>query len=67
MSRKILGARELCDESETTLHKHKLNQSDVPDGPVDFNKKQAISLVIENRTEDPVSPIDGQIWLRTDL
>jgi len=45
----------------------KLNGLAVPDGPIDFNKQQAVSLVIENRTDDPISPVDGQIWLRTDL
>lgn len=34
---------------------------------VDFNQQQAVDFVIENRTSDPVSPVDGQIWLRTDL
>jgi len=28
---------------------------------------QAISLRIENRTSDPDSPAEGQIWIRTDL
>lgn len=45
----------------------KLNEFSNPDGSVEFNKQQAISLVIENRTDDPSSPVDGQIWLRTDL
>lgn len=34
---------------------------------VDFNKKQAIELVIENRTSDPPNPVPGQIWFRTDV
>jgi len=58
---------ELVGGTDTTLHKHKLNQCNAPDGNVDFNQKQAISLVIETRTSDPGSPVDGQIWLRTDL
>ena len=45
----------------------KLNQLANPDGSVGFNQQQAISLVIENRTDDPSVPVDGQIWLRTDL
>jgi len=45
----------------------KLNELASPDGSVGFNQKQAVSLVIENRTSDPASPVDGQIWLRTDL
>lgn len=58
---------ELVDGSTINLHKHKLNQDAPPDGSVDFNQKQAVSLVVENRTSDPDTPIDGQIWLRTDL
>lgn len=27
----------------------------------------SVGFVIENRTSDPVSPAEGQIWLRTDL
>ena len=34
---------------------------------LDFNQKQALQLVIENRTSDPASPVTGQIWMRTDL
>jgi hypothetical protein len=34
---------------------------------IDFNQKQAIQLVIENRTSDPTSPVTGQIWFRTDI
>lgn len=45
----------------------RLNELQNPDGSVGFSQQQAISLVIENRTDDPGSPIDGQIWLRTDL
>lgn len=25
------------------------------------------ALVVENRTSDPASPVNGQLWLRTDL
>ena len=45
----------------------KLNGLTAPDGAVNFNQKQATSLVIENRTSDPSTPVAGQIWLRTDL
>uniref|UniRef100_A0A6M3LX46 Uncharacterized protein n=1 Tax=viral metagenome TaxID=1070528 RepID=A0A6M3LX46_9ZZZZ len=45
----------------------KLNACTAPDGAVNFNQQQATSLVIENRTSDPGSPVNGQIWLRTDL
>lgn len=38
-----------------------------PVAAVNFAQQQATSLVIENRTSDPVSPVTGQIWLRTDL
>lgn len=58
---------DLTGGGETILHKHKLNACDVPDGAVDFNGQQATSLVVENRTDDPGTPVDGQIWLRTDL
>lgn len=34
---------------------------------MDCNQKQMVSMVIENRTSDPVSPVEGQIWLRTDV
>lgn len=58
---------DLVNGGLTTLHKHKLNSCGVPDGAVDFNKQEATSLVIEKRTSDPSTPVDGQIWLRTDL
>jgi len=45
----------------------KLNALQNPDGSVEFNKQQALQLVIEKRIDDPSSPVDGQIWLRTDL
>ena len=45
----------------------KLNDCDAPDSAVDFSQQQATALVIENRTSDPGTPVDGQIWLRTDL
>jgi len=32
-----------------------------------MNQKQIASLVIENRTSDPTSPVEGQIWIRTDV
>jgi len=34
---------------------------------MNFDKKQGLAFVIENRTSDPDTPADGQIWLRTDL
>ena len=36
-------------------------------GNMDCNQKQMISMVIENRISDPTDPVEGQIWLRTDL
>ena len=57
----------LVGGADTALHKHKLNACDTPDGAVGFNQQQALAFVIENRTDDPASPVDGQIWLRTDL
>jgi len=67
MGKDKIAHAELVSDGTTALHKHKLNQCDVPDGNVNFNQKQAITLVIETRTSDPGSPVDGQIWLRTDL
>ena len=58
---------DLVASGVTALHKHTLNSSDPATGPVDFAKNQATALVIENRTSDPGTPVDGQIWLRTDL
>ena len=58
---------ELVDGENTTKHKHKLNSCSSPDAAVDFNQQEATGLIIENRTSDPSSPVDGQIWLRTDL
>ena len=45
----------------------KLNELQNPDGSVEFNTQQALQVRVENRTTDPGSPSDGQIWLRTDL
>jgi len=61
---------DLVGGGETAKHSHaapKLSDCAVPDAAVNFNQQQATSLVIENRTSDPGSPVDGQIWLRTDL
>lgn len=38
-----------------------------PDASIEFAKQQALQFVIEKRTSDPPTPVDGQIWLRTDL
>jgi hypothetical protein len=38
-----------------------------PTASVPFNKQQATEFRIENRTTDPTTPAEGQIWLRTDL
>jgi len=45
----------------------KLNEFQNPDGSVEFNKQQVLQLAVENRTSEPDTPNDGQIWLRTDL
>lgn len=34
---------------------------------IDFNQKQGVSFVVENRTSDPGSPVAGQMWFRTDV
>ncbi len=54
-------------EVQALIAASKLNQLANPDGSVEFNKQQALQFVIENRTADPSTPVDGQIWLRTDL
>lgn len=58
---------DLVSGGQTALHKHKLNACDAPDGAVDFNQQEVTSLVIEKRTDDPSTPVDGQIWLRSDF
>lgn len=44
-----------------------LDSIDAPVASVDFADQQALSFRIENRTSDPGTPTEGQIWLRTDL
>ena len=39
------------------------NKLEVVGGPI----KATGGLIIETRTDDPASPVAGQIWLRTDL
>jgi len=34
---------------------------------LDMRQNQIINMVIENRTDNPPSPVVGQIWMRTDL
>ena len=36
-------------------------------GHIEFNQKQGLQFVLENRTSDPASPVTGQMWIRTDL
>lgn len=36
-------------------------------GNMDCSQYQMKNMVIENRTDDPTSPVEGQVWLRTDL
>lgn len=38
-----------------------------PAASIDFVQQQALNFVIENRTSDPASPVEGQMWNRTDL
>jgi hypothetical protein len=33
----------------------------------DIRKESGTPLIVELRTSDPASPVNGQIWLRTDL
>lgn len=44
-----------------------LHELGEPTASVEFSQQQALRFVIENRTSDPVSPVTGEIWLRTDL
>lgn len=44
-----------------------LHELGAPTAAVGFAQQEALELVIENRTSDPGSPVEGQIWLRTDL
>lgn len=45
----------------------KLNELQNPDGSIEFSQQEALQVAIEKRTDDPGTPVDGQIWLRTDL
>ncbi len=53
--------------ASTALGNQKLNGHVAPDGNVDFNDKQAIDLILENRTDDTGMGVEGQIWIRTDV
>jgi hypothetical protein len=48
------------NDPQTTLH---VNGAVTAEGPI----KATGGLIIENRTSDPPAPVNGQIWLRTDL
>lgn len=37
------------------------------DSIADLGRTDNSTLVIETRTDDPATPVEGQIWLRTDL
>jgi len=43
------------------------NDDHIIDGNVDFNKKQANKLVIDGGTSFPASPVEGQLFYRSDL
>ena len=60
----IQEIRRIASQVSTATGIHSLA---IPTAPVNFNQQQIINLVIENRTSDPVLPVTGQIWLRTDL
>ena len=36
-------------------------------GYIDVMQNQVLQLVLENRTDDPASPVPGQIWFRVDV
>lgn len=44
-----------------------LDQIAAPVASVEFDQQQALQFVVENRTSDPSTPVDGQMWFRTDL
>lgn len=44
-----------------------LDELQDPVGSVEFSQEEALQFVVEKRTADPGTPVDGQIWLRTDL
>ena len=50
-----------------TLVAHALSNHTAATGSVDFGQQQALGLVLENLTSDPASPVEGHIWIRTDL
>ncbi|MBA7486821.1 hypothetical protein ES707_22382 [subsurface metagenome] len=52
---------------QSIINATKLSALADPDASIEFAKQQALQFVVENRTSDPASPVDGQIWLRTDL
>lgn len=63
----------LADPQTPASHSHAagdlpdLDGITAPNASVNFNGQQATNFRIENRTSDPSSPAEGQIWLRTDL
>ncbi len=60
-------ARESIDINDSVKAGVKLNELQNPDGSVELAQQQVLQLAVENRTTDPGTPVDGQIWLRTDL
>ncbi len=40
-----------------------LHELGEPTASVEFAQQQALQFVIENRANDPVSPVSGQLWL----
>lgn len=46
---------------------HTLNDHLAADGDIDFNEQEAVDVVVDKRTSDPGSPVEGQTWIRTDL
>ena len=45
----------------------KLNELQSPDGSIEFSQQEVLQAAIEKRIDDPATPVDGQMWLRTDL
>ena len=42
-----------------------LHELGEPTGNVNFNKKEAISLALDNQASDPASPVLGQVYFKT--
>ena len=60
-------AKQTASQTDAVKAIVKLNELQNPDSSVEFANQHALQFAVENRTDDPGTPVDGQIWLRTDL